>query len=127
MKTQHHNLLQTFVPSLPQGSMDPYAALFQNPQSAQPTIIPGVSIDDFVFAPGSSVGSRRFFALKIDLEGYDYEGLLGARRTLEEKRAKFVVFEQNLKAYTSGRKHSGFHDIVNYLDDLDYFCFYIHK
>lgn len=54
------------------------------------------TLDDFLDgAAGRTFAHREITLLKIDTEGFEYEVLKGAQRTLRERRPRFVQIEFN--------------------------------
>ncbi len=56
---------------------------------------PVTTLDAFFAGPGRRFGGLDITLLKIDTEGFEYEVLRGARRTLAQRRPKFVQIEFN--------------------------------
>jgi FkbM family methyltransferase len=59
------------------------------------TSVPVVTLDGYFAAEGQTFADREITLLKIDTEGFEHEVLQGARRTLAERRPRFVQMEFN--------------------------------
>jgi FkbM family methyltransferase len=59
------------------------------------TSVAVTTIDDFLSGAGRRFGELELTLVKIDTEGYEFEVLKGAERTLRERRPKFVQIEFN--------------------------------
>lgn len=62
----------------------------------------------------------RIDMIKIDVEGADYDALLGAKRMLSEKRIKFLQVEKSDHLLLSGHTWD---DVLQYMDSLGYTCY----
>jgi len=54
-----------------------------------------VTLDEYLLASGNRPACDRIDLLKIDVEGFEHEVLLGARRTIEELRPRVIQLEYN--------------------------------
>ena len=59
------------------------------------TSVPVTTVDDYFAAEGRAFANRDITLLKIDTEGFEYEVLQGAQRTIAQRRPRFVQFEFN--------------------------------
>ncbi|MEJ0036293.1 MAG: FkbM family methyltransferase [Gammaproteobacteria bacterium] len=59
------------------------------------TSVPVTTLDCYFAGEGQAFANREITLLKIDTEGFEYEVLMGARRTLGERRPRFVQIEFN--------------------------------
>lgn len=59
------------------------------------TSVPVVTLDSYFASEGREFADREITLLKIDTEGFEYEVLQGAQRTLSERRPRYVQVEFN--------------------------------
>ena len=57
--------------------------------------VPVTTLDNYFAGEGRVFADREITLLKIDTEGFEYEVLQGARRTLAERRPRYVQLEFN--------------------------------
>eukprot|EP00814_Leptocylindrus_danicus_P007256 CAMPEP_0116008266 /NCGR_PEP_ID=MMETSP0321-20121206/2766_1 /TAXON_ID=163516 /ORGANISM="Leptocylindrus danicus var. danicus, Strain B650" /LENGTH=445 /DNA_ID=CAMNT_0003477067 /DNA_START=1 /DNA_END=1338 /DNA_ORIENTATION=- len=76
-----------------------------------------ISLDEYVHRHLQSKGP--IHALNIDVEGYDFDVLLGAREML--KRTQYVEFEYNWKGSWANQHLK---DAIQMLDDLNFTCYW---
>jgi len=76
--------------------------------------LPMISLDDHIEKAGISVVDL----LKIDVEGYDLEVLVGAARSLADQKVGAVVVEVFFVPYRDGQAY--FWDIAQYLGEFGY-------
>lgn len=79
-----------------------------------------LSLDDYVRSHVQSKGP--IHTLNIDVEGYDFDVLLGANEAL--KRTQYLEFEYNWKG-SWAKQH--LKDAIEMLDDLDFTCYWAGK
>lgn len=66
-----------------------YASIYYSEKSNYSELIQLTTLDDYC----EDNGIEMIDFLKIDVEGHEYKGLLGAKRLLNEKRIHFIQFE----------------------------------
>ena len=80
--------------------------------------VPVVSLDDYLFAADRAQPTTHIDLLKIDVEGFEYQVLQGAQRTIRELRPRIVQIEYNWHQLFTG--HS-LYELAQMLSDYDAF------
>ena len=77
--------------------------------------VPVVTLDSYLTDEDPTIAERGIDLLKIDTEGFEYEVLLGARKTVLTLRPKFIQVEYNLHQLFRGQSlHSFSHLLPHY-------------
>jgi len=94
------------------------SAVAARPGTSSSVSAPLITLDDYVKEQGGRIPDL----VKVDVEGYEFEVLQGARQILAGARSPVVLFESDSRLLAEGRVSFG--EIVRWLDaEVGYRCF----